>query len=119
MYLKKDGCFSMVSLWSQQILVGFIKHQIMSYILNFLVEILLILMYDLSFTDQTMNDFPFHVMWVVGLEVQITTCMSRFHQRTKTESSLRNVDNVEKHNNCINCPVCACGVRILMLIDIL
>lgn len=40
-----------------------------SYILNFLVEIILILTYDLGSTDQTMNDSPFQVMWVVGLEV--------------------------------------------------
>jgi hypothetical protein len=48
----------------------------MYYILNFHVEILLILTYDLGLTDQAMNDFPFHVMWVVGLEVQ--TSMVRF-----------------------------------------
>jgi hypothetical protein len=56
----------------------FIKHQIISNVLNFLAEILQILTYDLGSTDQTMNGSPFHVMWVVGLEVQITTCMSRF-----------------------------------------
>jgi hypothetical protein len=44
----------------------------MSYIINFLVENLLILTYDLGSTDQTMNDSPSHVM-VVGLEV---TCIS-------------------------------------------
>jgi hypothetical protein len=42
-------------------------HQIVSYILSFLVEILLVLTYDLGSTDQTMNNSPFHVMWVVGL----------------------------------------------------
>jgi hypothetical protein len=46
----------------------------MSYILNFLGEILLILTYDLGLTDQTMID----VMWVIGLEVQIITCINRF-----------------------------------------
>jgi hypothetical protein len=45
---------------------------------NFVIEILLILTYDLGSADQTMNDSPFYVMWVVGLEVQITTSMSRF-----------------------------------------
>jgi hypothetical protein len=50
----------------------------MSYVLSFLVEILLSLTYDLGSTDQTMTDSPFHVMWVVGLKVQRTTCMSRF-----------------------------------------
>jgi hypothetical protein len=33
----------------------FIKHQIVSYVLNFIVEILLVLTYDLDSTDQTMN----------------------------------------------------------------
>jgi hypothetical protein len=50
----------------------------MSYVLSFTVEILLILTYDLCSTDQTMNDSLFHVIWVVRLEVQIMTCMSRF-----------------------------------------
>jgi hypothetical protein len=49
----------------------FVKHQIMSYVLNFLVEIILILTYDLSSTDQTVNDSSFQVLWKVGLEVQI------------------------------------------------
>jgi hypothetical protein len=56
----------------------FIKYQIMSYILNFVFEILLILTYDLGLAEQTMNDTPFYMVWVVGLEVQITTSMSRF-----------------------------------------
>jgi hypothetical protein len=56
----------------------FIKCQIMSYVVNFLVEILLILTYDRGCTDQTMNDSPFRMMWVVGVEVQIMTCMSTF-----------------------------------------
>jgi hypothetical protein len=50
----------------------------MSYVLNFDVEILLILTYGLCSADQTMNDSPFYMMWVVGLEVQKTTSMSRF-----------------------------------------
>jgi hypothetical protein len=61
-----------------EFLCVFVKHQIMSYLPNFLVEILLILTYDLGSTDQTMNDSPFHVRWVIGFEVQITTTMSRF-----------------------------------------
>jgi hypothetical protein len=65
--LSPDG-FIMVSLWV------FVKHQMMFYVLNFLVEILLILIHDLGSTDLTRNDSPFHVMLVVGLEVQITTC---------------------------------------------
>jgi hypothetical protein len=55
-----------------------IKHQIMSYVLNFLGEILLILTYDLGSTKQTMTDCAFHVMWVDGLEVQTMARMSRF-----------------------------------------
>jgi hypothetical protein len=35
------------------------------------------LKYDLRSVDQTMNYSPFYVMWVVGLEVQITNIMSR------------------------------------------
>jgi hypothetical protein len=50
----------------------------MSYVINFIVEILLILTYDLGSTDQTMSSSPFYIMWVVGHEVQITTSMSRF-----------------------------------------
>jgi hypothetical protein len=44
----------------------------MSYVFNFLVEILLILPYDLGYTDLTTKDSPFHMMCVVGLEVQTT-----------------------------------------------
>jgi hypothetical protein len=47
----------------------------MSYVFNFLVEISLILTYDLGSTDNAMNHSSFHVMWVVGLEMQIMTCM--------------------------------------------
>jgi hypothetical protein len=50
----------------------------MSYVLNFLVEILQILTYDLGSAAQATNDFSFHMMWVDGLEMQITTCMSRY-----------------------------------------
>jgi hypothetical protein len=38
----------------------------MSYVLNFLFEILLVLTHDLGSTDRTMGDSP-HVMLVVGL----------------------------------------------------
>jgi hypothetical protein len=55
----------------------FIRHHIISYVLNSLVEILLILTYDHGSTDQTMNDSSFHEVWVVGLELQIITCMNR------------------------------------------
>jgi hypothetical protein len=50
----------------------------MSYVLKFNAEILLILAYGLGLTDQTMNDSPFHMMWVIDLEVQITTGMNCF-----------------------------------------
>jgi hypothetical protein len=71
----------------------FIKHQIMLYVLNFLAEILLILTYDLGSIDRTMNDSPFHMMWVVGFEVQITTCM-RFlvHFRVQFRTPLHEQD---------------------------
>jgi hypothetical protein len=49
----------------------------MSYVLNFHVEILLILTYDLGSTDQTTNGSRFHMMWVDVLEAKITTCVSR------------------------------------------
>jgi hypothetical protein len=46
----------------------FIKHQIMAHVLNFLVDVILILTDDLGSTDQTVNHFRFHVMWVIGLK---------------------------------------------------
>jgi hypothetical protein len=49
----------------------------MSYVFNFVVEILLILTYDLRSVDQTVYDSPFYVMWVVGLEMQVTSIMRR------------------------------------------
>jgi hypothetical protein len=39
----------------------------MSYVPNFIVEILL-LSYDLGSADQTMNKSTFYMMWVVGLK---------------------------------------------------
>jgi hypothetical protein len=68
----------------------FIKHQITSYVLNFLAQILPIL----GLTGQTMIDSPFHVMWLVGLEVQITTCMNMFpvHFRGQFRAPLHNQD---------------------------
>jgi hypothetical protein len=47
---------------------------------NIPVEILLSLTYDLGSTDETMNGSPFHVMWVVRLEVQISISMSTFSE---------------------------------------
>jgi hypothetical protein len=73
----------------------FIKHQIMSYVLNYVVEILLNLTYDLGSSDQTMKDSLFHALWVVWLQVQIMTCMSRFlihfHGKFKTPLHDQNV----------------------------
>jgi hypothetical protein len=43
----------------------FTEHQIMSYVFNFVVKIVLILTYDRHSVDQTMNDSLFYVMWVV------------------------------------------------------
>jgi predicted amino acid-binding ACT domain protein len=51
----------------------------MSLVSNILVEILPMLTYNLDSIDQTMNDSPFHMMWLVGLQVQIKICMSMFH----------------------------------------
>jgi hypothetical protein len=64
-----------------EFLRAFVKHQIVSYVPNFVAKILLILTHDLDSTDQTMNDSTFYVMWVVGLEVQITSSTSRFPVR--------------------------------------
>jgi hypothetical protein len=50
----------------------------MPYVLNFHAEILLILTYGLGLTDKTQNDSPFHMMWVVGLEVQIMASIGKF-----------------------------------------
>jgi hypothetical protein len=47
----------------------FIKYQIMSCVLNFSVEIVPVLTYDLGSTDQAMNDSSFHVVGVVGLNM--------------------------------------------------
>jgi hypothetical protein len=45
-----------------------IGHHIIPYV-DFLVKILLILPYDLDFTDQTKNNFPLYVVWAVGFVV--------------------------------------------------
>jgi hypothetical protein len=79
-------CISRRTVTSRQLHYGvneflwvFIKHLIMSYLIHFLVEILLILTrMNFGSTDQATNDSPFRLMWVVGLEEQIKTCMSRF-----------------------------------------
>jgi hypothetical protein len=39
----------------------------------------MILTYDLGSTDQTMNDSHFHVMWVVGFEVQMSRLLVYLH----------------------------------------
>jgi hypothetical protein len=56
-------------------------HYPSSYVFNFAVEILLILIYDLRSVDKTTNGSPSHAIWVLGIEVQITTSMSRFPAR--------------------------------------
>jgi hypothetical protein len=60
----------------------------MSYVLNFLVEILVILTQDLGSTDQNIKYYSFHVMWVVGFEV------SRFpvHFNGQVRTSLHDQD---------------------------
>jgi hypothetical protein len=63
--------------------------QIMSYVFNFVVEILLLLTHDLGLTDPTMNDSPFHVIWVVGLE-GLWAQLSTFRLKMETESSFQN-----------------------------
>jgi hypothetical protein len=75
----------------------------MSYVLNFVVEILLVLTYDLGLTNQTVNDLSFYVMWVVDLEVQITTSMSRFsvHFHGKFWTPLQE-QNVQQQKDIIN-----------------
>jgi hypothetical protein len=50
----------------------------MFYVLNFNVEILLIVTIDLGSTGQSMNDSTVDMMWAVGLQVRITTSMRRF-----------------------------------------
>jgi hypothetical protein len=49
----------------------------MSYVLNYILDILLILTYDTARLIKLWTAL-FYVMCVVGLEVQITTSMSRF-----------------------------------------
>jgi hypothetical protein len=46
----------------------FTMHNIMSYVLNSLPEIVLILLHNLGLTDQTMNNSLFHLMWVAGAD---------------------------------------------------
>jgi hypothetical protein len=95
----------------------FIEHQIMSYVFNFIVKILLILTYDLCSVDQTMNDSPFYRCPEIGTSSIDWVQLSRFYLKTETESGLRNavfwkinrmvfldkdrmLDNVQKHNIC-------------------
>jgi hypothetical protein len=72
-------------------------------ILNFVVEILLILTYsyELASTDQTMKNSPIHVIRLVGIEVQVTTCMSRFPVLSwpiQDPSSWRKRQRTEEHH---------------------
>jgi hypothetical protein len=48
------------------------KYQMMFYILNFPVEILLNLTYDLGSVDLAINDTDFHVMGMVRHEMSYT-----------------------------------------------
>jgi hypothetical protein len=63
----------------------------MSYVFNFLAEILLILTYDLGSTDQTVKDSSFHMMLVGGLEMQIMTEMSKKGRVSLTSTSVVNL----------------------------
>jgi hypothetical protein len=54
-----------------EFLWAFIKQQIVSDVLNLVVQILLVLTHGLGSSDQTMNDSPFYVVWLLGLEVYI------------------------------------------------
>jgi hypothetical protein len=47
----------------------------MSYVFNLIVEVFLVLTYDLRSVDRTMNDI--YVKWVAGLEVKMATSVSR------------------------------------------
>jgi hypothetical protein len=88
LHLKQGSCFTMAPLRSQRILAD-IKYQIMSScVFTFVAEILRILTSDLGSSDQTMKDFPAHVVWVVGLEEQITTCTSWFLVHCRGHSKL-------------------------------
>jgi hypothetical protein len=80
-----------------------IKHRIMSYVLNFFVEIFLNLTYDLRSTVQAMIDFPFHTTWAVGLELTIMTCISKFpvNFRGQFRTSLHDQD-VRERKSVIN-----------------
>jgi hypothetical protein len=50
----------------------------MSHVFNFVVEILLILKYNILSAEQIVKDSLFYVLWVVGVEVQVRISMSRF-----------------------------------------
>jgi hypothetical protein len=80
-----------------------IKYQIMSYVFNFTVQILLIMIYDLCLVDRTMYNSPFYVIWVVGLEVQVMTSVSRLpvHFRGQFWTPLHN-QNVQERKGIIS-----------------
>jgi hypothetical protein len=50
-----------------------------------LFECVFILIHDLVYNDQTLNDSPLYVIWVAGLEVQMMTCMRKFPVRLKKQ----------------------------------
>jgi hypothetical protein len=56
--VSEDGRLSLDGFIMESLRV-FLKHQIMSYVLNFVVETLLNLTYDLGSTDLTMKDSLF------------------------------------------------------------
>lgn len=76
-----------------------IQHQIKSYVIKLPVDILMNRIYVLGPTDQTMDSL-FHVRWVVGLELLIMTCISRFpvHVRDQFGTPLHD-QGVQERNN--------------------
>lgn len=48
------------------------------------------------------KDSPFHVMWVLALEIQITTCMSRFPVHLRGHFRTLLLDQVSQEQKRIN-----------------
>jgi hypothetical protein len=73
----------------------------MSYVFKSVVKILLVLTYNLRSVEKTMNDSLIYVMWVVELEVQILTSMSRLpeHFRGQFRTPLHNQNLQEWKGN--------------------
>jgi hypothetical protein len=46
--------------------------------MEFVIEVLMILIHVLGSTDKILNNSRFHVIWAGGLEVQIKASMNRF-----------------------------------------